>query len=172
MILKYPTEKEKPIPPELIKKAKIIEKITPEIEKIAKKMVKAMEKYNGAGLAANQIGELKRIICYVDDGKSKALINPEIVKKSIQKVEVEEGCLSSPNLFAKVIRPAKVKVKGKNQFGKKQNIKAENMLAVVLQHEIDHLDGILFIHKAVPGTLHKIKPKKAVQAVELKNGKS
>ena len=165
MILKYPH-------PKLREKAKKIEKITPEIEKIAKKMVKAMEKYNGAGLAANQIGELKRIICYVDDSKSKVLINPEIIKKSSQKVEVEEGCLSFPNLFAKVIRPAKVKIKGKNQFGKKQNIKAENMLAVVLQHEIDHLDGILFKDIAIPDTLHKIKPKKAVQAVELKNGKS
>lgn len=165
MILKYPH-------PKLRKKAKVVEKITPEIQKICQKMVKAMKKYNGAGLAANQIGELERIIYYVDGGKSKILINPEIVKKSSQKVEVEEGCLSFPNLFGKVIRPAKVKIRGRNQFGKKQSIKAENMLAVVLQHEIDHLDGILFIDRADPDILHEIKPKKAIQAVELKNEES
>ncbi len=165
MILEYPHKK-------LRQKAKPVTEICPEIQKICQKMVKAIEKYNGAGLAANQIGQLKRIICYSEEGKYKILVNPKIIKKSRQKTEVEEGCLSFPNLFGKVVRPAKVKVKGKNQFGKKQSIKAENMLAVVLQHEIDHLDGILFIDRADPDTVHKIEPKKAVQVVELKNDKS
>ncbi len=165
MILRYPHKK-------LRQKTKPVIKITPEIQKICQKMISQTKKASGAGLAANQIGQLKRIICYSEEGKYKILINPEIIKESRQKAEAEEGCLSFPNLFGRVERPAKVKVKGQNQFGKKQTIKAENMLAIVLQHEIDHLDGILFIDKADPDTLQEIEPKKAIQAVELKNDKS
>ena len=146
MIIKYPN-------PILRKKAKNIEQITPEIKKLAQKMTKLMIDRQGAGLAANQVGGLKRIITYIDNDKAKILINPEIIRKSTAIIESEEGCLSFPNLYGLVVRSAKIQVKAKNQFGKNLNFKAENILAVIIQHEIDHLDGILFIDKVKPNTL-------------------
>lgn len=150
MILKYPH-------PILRKKAKPVEKITPEIKKFADKLIIEMTKNGGAGLAANQLGVLKRIIAYLDNGKAKILINPEIIRKSKEEIETEEGCLSFPNLFGQVIRCQKVKVKGINIFGKNVTINAEEITAVILQHEIDHLNGILFVDKAIPKTLHKVE---------------
>ena len=163
-ILKYPN-------PLLRAKAKIVEKITPQILELAKKMIKTVEKNQGAGLSANQIGKLKRLIIYLNKDKYKVLINPKIIRKSKEKIEAEEGCLSFPNLFGKVMRYKKIKVIGKNQFGKRVFITATNLLAVIFQHEIDHLDGVVFIDKVLPGTLHKVtpqKPAKKVQTVEVK----
>ena len=165
IILKYPN-------PKLKSKAAPIEKITPEILELGQKMIKTVKRNKGAGLAANQVGELKRLIIYLDNDKYKLLINPKIIRKSKEKIEVEEGCLSFPNLFGKVIRCKKVKVVSQNQLGKKVTVSTSGLLAVILQHEIDHLDGILFIDKTLAGSLHKVtpqKPAKKVQAVELKN---
>jgi peptide deformylase len=148
MIIKYPNKI-------LRKKALIIEKVTPEIRELADKMISEMKKGDGSGLAGNQIGKLLRIIAYFENGKAKVLINPEIIRKSKTEIETEEGCLSFPNLYGSVVRCSKIKVRGKNKFGKNVTINAEEILAVIFQHEIDHLDGILFVDKVVPGTLHK-----------------
>ena len=162
MILKFPNKI-------LRKKAEPINEFTPEIKKLADKMISEMKKGDGAGLAGNQIGELKRIIAYLDDGKAKVLINPEIVRQSKIEIETDEGCLSFPNLFGKVVRCQKVKVRGLNRFGKNVTINAEEILAVVFQHEIDHLDGILFVDKVIPGTLHKVEPENKKELIEPKN---
>lgn len=151
MILKYPHKL-------LRTKSLEISKITPEIKKIAKKMIQEMQKKDGAGLAANQIGHAVRMICYMENEKPKILINPEICKSSQEKKEAEEGCLSFPNLFGQVVRSKKVMVKGKDLTGKNIKIPAKDLLAVVFQHEIDHLNGVVFIDKVLPKTLHKVKP--------------
>ena len=112
------------------------------------------------GLAGPQIGILKRIIVidlYDDEGPMK-LINPAIVKEK-GKQEIEEGCLSFPNQYGKIIRPAEVTVEALNENGEKVKIKAKELLAQALCHEIDHLNGILFVDKILPGTLEYVEPK-------------
>ena len=117
-----------------------------------------MHKYNGVGLAAVQVGILKRIIVidtYEEDTPIVKLINPKILKQKGSR-EVEEGCLSFPNKFAKVIRPTEVVVEGLNENGEKVKIKAVELLAQALCHEIDHLNGITFVDIMEPGTLEYV----------------
>ena len=143
----------------LRKKSREVENVDDKIRQTLDDMVETMHKYNGVGLAGPQIGILKRIVVidlYDDKGPIK-LINPKIISQSGGK-EVDEGCLSFPNKFAKVIRPEKVKIEALNEEGKKITIKGEGLLAQAIVHEIDHLVGILFVDKIVPGTLEYIKP--------------
>ena len=117
-------------------------------------MIETMHKYNGVGLAAVQVGILKRIVVidlYHDKGPI-VLINPRILKTKGEQ-EVEEGCLSFPNKFAKIVRPAEVVVEYLDRNGKKVKLKAKELLAQVVSHELDHLEGELFIDKIIPGTL-------------------
>lgn len=144
----------------LRKKSREVESIDDKIREILDDMVETLHKYNGVGLAGPQIGILKRIIVidlYDDEGPMK-LINPAIVKKK-GKQEVEEGCLSFPNQYGKIIRPAEVTVEALNENGEKVKIKAKELLAQALCHEIDHLNGILFVDKILPGTLEYVEPK-------------
>ena len=144
----------------LKKKSREIEEIDDRILELLDDMVETMHKYNGVGLAAVQVGVLKRAIVidlYDDKGPIK-LINPVIVKKK-GKQEIEEGCLSFPKKYAKLIRPAKVTVEALNEKGKKVKINAKELLAQVLSHEIDHLNGIVFVDKMIPGTLEYVEPK-------------
>lgn len=131
------------------------------LDELLNDMIETMHKYNGVGLAAVQVGILKRAIVidlYDDKGPIK-LVNPVIVKeKGVQ--EVEEGCLSFPNKYAQLERPAEVVVEGFDEKGKKVKIKAKELLAQALCHEIDHLNGIVFIDKMIPGTLEYVKPEK------------
>ena len=111
-----------------------------------------MYKENGAGLAAPQVGILKRLIVVdIGDGLIK-LINPEIVEHEGEQQD-EEGCLSVPEIIGEVKRPYKVKVKGLNELGEEIEIKAIGFLARAFCHEIDHLDGILFIDKVISSTI-------------------
>lgn len=138
----------------LRKKSREVETIDDKIREILNDMVETMHKYNGVGLAGPQIGILKRLVVidlYDDKGPIK-LVNPEIVKEKGGK-EVEEGCLSFPNKFAKIIRPEEVTVKALNENGKQIKISAKGLLAQALSHEVDHLNGILFVDKIIPGTL-------------------
>lgn len=144
----------------LKKKSREIEEIDERILELLDDMVETMHKYNGVGLAAVQVGVLKRAIVidlYDDKGPIK-LINPVIVKEEGEQ-EVEEGCLSFPNKYAKMIRPAKVIVEALNEKGKKVKINAKELLAQALSHEIDHLNGIVFVDKMIPGTLEYVEPK-------------
>lgn len=145
----------------LRKKSREVEVVDDKIREILEDMVETMHKYNGVGLAAPQIGLLKKLIVidlYDDKGPIK-LVNPEIIKEKGTQ-EVEEGCLSFPNKFAKIIRPEEVTVKALNENGKTVKISAKGLLAQALSHEIDHLNGILFVDKIIPGTLQVIEPEK------------
>lgn len=144
----------------LRKKSREVESIDDKIREILDDMVETLHKYNGVGLAGPQIGILKRIIVIdlYDDKGSMKLINPAIVKEK-GKQEVEEGCLSFPNQYGKIIRPAEVTVEALNENGEKVKIKAKELLAQALCHEIDHLNGILFVDKILPGTLEYVEPK-------------
>ncbi len=131
----------------LREKAKPVSKINSNIHKLLDNMKDTMEHANGVGLAAPQIGVSKRVII-VDIGEGLIeLINPEIIKSSGKSTDVE-GCLSVPDVNGEVTRADKVVVVGLNRKGEKVEIKAEGLLARALQHEIDHLDGILFIDNA------------------------
>ena len=144
----------------LRKKSREVESIDDKIRAILDDMVETLHKYNGVGLAGPQIGILKRIIVIdlYDDERPMKLINPAIVKEK-GKQEVEEGCLSFPNQYGKIIRPAEVTVEALNENGEKVKIKAKELLAQALCHEIDHLNGILFVDKILPGTLEYVEPK-------------
>ncbi|MCI8361649.1 MAG: peptide deformylase [Clostridia bacterium] len=144
----------------LKKKSREVEQIDDRIKELLDDMVETMHKYNGVGLAAVQVGILKRVIVidlYDEKGPIK-LINPVIIKEKGEQ-EVEEGCLSFPNKYAKMIRPAEVVVEALNENGEKIKIKAKDLLAQALSHEIDHLNGITFVEKMIPGTLEYVEPK-------------
>ena len=148
----------------LKKVAEEVDSIDEETKKFTDEMFDLMYESNGIGLAAPQIDIPKRIIVY-DTGKEKgALINPEIIQSSTKQSSYEEGCLSLPGISKEVIRPAEVIVHGFSSENKKVVIKAKGLLATVLQHEIDHLNGVLFIdhledylQKELRSLLKKIK---------------
>ncbi len=110
-------------------------------------MLETMEKNNGLGLAANQVGQLARICIVKLEGKTHIFINPRLKSKSWSKIVCEEGCLSFPGKFIPVKRSKKVKVEALDKNGQKFVLKTEGLLSRAVQHEIDHLDGILFIEK-------------------------
>ena len=141
----------------LKKKSREIEEITDKIQVLIDDMIETMHKYNGVGLAAVQVGVLKRVIVIdlYDDKGPITMINPVITKTKGEQ-EVEEGCLSFPNEFAKVVRPAEVWAEYTDRNGKKIKIKAKELLAQAICHEVDHLNGEVFIEKIIPGTLEYI----------------
>lgn len=135
--------------PVLRTKAKEVKEITDQTRDLLDNMAETMYAAPGVGLAAPQVGILQRIIVIdVDDEHGLIeVINPEIIDVSDERIIMEEGCLSVPEQTGRVIRPKEVKVRGLNRNGKEIEIEADNMLARALQHEIDHLEGILFIDK-------------------------
>ena len=143
----------------LRKKSKEVEVVDDKIRELIKDMIETMHKYDGVGLAAVQVGILKRILVIdlYDEKPIIRLINPVIIKEKGEQ-EVEEGCLSFPNKYAKVKRPKEITVEGLNEHGQKVRIVATDLLAQALAHEIDHLDGKLFIDKMIPGTLEVVTP--------------
>ncbi len=142
----------------LRKKSRTVEKVDEKIKELVQDMLETMYKNNGVGLAAPQVGILKRVVVIdlYDNNGPIVLINPEIIKEKGEQ-EVEEGCLSFPNQFAKIIRPAEVTVKALDIDGKEIKIKAKELLAQAISHEVDHLEGILFVDKIIPGTLETVK---------------
>lgn len=123
-----------------------------ELRALVRRMRAAMQEANGVGLSANQIGVEKRLfVAQVPDnqGRTKfyAVVNPEIMKDSKETVALEEGCLSVPEQFGMVERPERVTLTGMDMNGKKVKIKAWGLLARVFQHEVDHLDGKLFVDR-------------------------
>lgn len=147
--------------PILKKRSREIEAIDDKIKQLAEDMFDTMHKWDGLGLAAVQVGILKRIIVIdlYDDVSKFCLINPELIELSDETAEIEEGCLSFPNQFGKVVRAVKVKVKALDLDGKKVTLEAEGLLAQALQHEIDHLEGETFKEKIIPGTFEVVTPK-------------
>ena len=124
-----------------------------ELKELIAIMRKMMKEANGIGLSANQIGVKKKMfVAQVPDGEGRpkfyAIINPKLIKFSLTKTSIEEGCLSVPLKYGPVERPEKVVLEGYAVDGKKIKIKAWGLLARVFQHEVDHLEGKLFIDKA------------------------
>ncbi|MBO8136577.1 MAG: peptide deformylase [Desulfotomaculum sp.] len=133
--------------PVLRQKAKPVPEITPNIKKLLDNMRDTMYASRGVGLAAPQIGVSKRVIVVdVGDGLYE-IINPEIIESKGVETDIE-GCLSIPGVVGEVPRAASVVVKGLNRDGKEVQISAKGFLARAFQHEIDHLEGILFIDRA------------------------
>lgn len=133
----------------LRKKSKIVEKIDKRTEILIDDMIETMYHADGVGLAAPQVGILKRIIV-VDIGEGvHVLINPEITIEAGEATDYE-GCLSVPGVKGQVTRPAEITVEGLNRDGKKIRMKASGLLARAICHEIDHLEGILFVDKTIP----------------------
>lgn len=138
--------------PRLKERALPVEKVDDEIRQLMDNMLETMYAAPGIGLAATQVGVLKRVIV-VDVADTKngeepnpiMLANPEVVKASSDQSIYEEGCLSVPGFYEEVERPETCTIKGLNRDGKEVEIKAEGLLATCLQHEIDHLEGTLFI---------------------------
>lgn len=145
----------------LRKKSRKVDNIDEKIQILIDDMIETMYKYNGVGLSAVQVGILKRVVVIdIDDGTGvKILINPKITKTKGEQ-EVEEGCLSFPNQYAKMIRPKEVTVEALDRNGKKIIIKAKDLLAQAIAHECDHLDGIVFVDKMIPGTLEYVEQEK------------
>ena len=143
----------------LRKTSREVEEVNDKIRELLQDMLETMHRYNGVGLAAPQVGVLKRVIVIdlYDGSEPLQLVNPKIVKAK-WKQEVEEGCLSFPNEYAKLIRPREVVVEALNEKGEKVKIVGKDLLAQALAHEIDHLNGILFVDNMLPGTLEYIDP--------------
>lgn len=127
-----------------------VEVINKEIKNISEKMVEAMLRANGVGIAAPQIGVAKRIIVFDLDGKLYILINPEIIETSEEEEENLEGCLSIPGVDAPVVRKLRAQVRGITLDEKEIEVEGEGLMARALQHEVDHLGGILFIDYLTP----------------------
>ena len=135
--------------PLLRKKCEPLEKVDDDLRKFMNEMLATMYDAPGIGLAAIQVGVLKRVVV-IDLSKDEKknplfLINPEIVHKSKNTSIYEEGCLSLPGQFAEIERPAECVLQYIDYDGKKKELKAKGLLATCIQHEVDHLDGILFI---------------------------
>lgn len=143
----------------LRKKSREVEDVDDRIRQLLDDMIDTMHEYNGVGLAGPQVGILKRVIVIdlYDGNQPLKLVNPRIVKQKGEQ-EVDEGCLSFPNEYAKMIRPKEVVVEALNEEGKKVKIVGKDLLAQALAHEIDHLNGILFVDNMIPGTLEYISP--------------
>lgn len=143
----------------LTKKARKIEVVDEKIKELAQDMLDTMYANDGIGLAACQVGMLKQMVVYdvsyIDEKHPKkkpyVLINPVIIEKSKSLVTVEEGCLSFPNLFDNVVRHEKITVEYMDLDGKKQVRKVKGMEAVCIQHELDHLEGIVFLDRTNKG---------------------
>ncbi len=134
--------------PILRKRAKEIDEINDEIKKLADEMALLMYENKGIGLAAPQVGESVRLITVDITGSKRenlmVLVNPVIISRE-GEIEYEEGCLSLPGFRANIKRAQKIEVLAKDLLGKEKKILAEDVLSVCIQHEIDHLDGILLL---------------------------
>lgn len=135
----------------LRKNCKEIKNIDEDIIKLSQNMIETVSLAEGIGLAACQVGKNINLIVIIPPEKRKiVLINPEIILINKEKEKMPEGCLSCPGIQAEINRPKKIGVKALNLKGKQIKIEAENLLARIIQHEIDHLRGILFIDRLSP----------------------
>ena len=155
-ILKYPDKRLRTV-------AKLVENVNSEIKKQVKDMFETMYDAPGIGLAATQVNFHQRLIVVdvsEECNEPICLINPEIIEKN-GEIEWEEGCLSVPNYYESVKRANEIKVSALNELGQSFEIEASEMLAVCIQHEMDHLNGILFVDH-----LSKLKQKRLKKKAE------
>lgn len=144
--------------PVLRGKARRVSQVDRPIQKLIDDMIETMAKAPGVGLAAPQVGVPLRLAVIDVEDKITVIINPEIVKSS-GEVDLDEGCLSVPGFWGRVNRFERVSVKGLDRNGKELRIRdAEGLFAQVLQHEIDHLDGRLYVDRLLPDTFQRSEP--------------
>lgn len=158
--------------PVLRQKASPVPVVDDDVRDILSGMLAAMYQSNGVGLAGNQVGLLKRLVVIDcrdenDNPRPLKLVNPEIIFRSPETKCHNEGCLSLPREYADVVRPSVVHVRYLDENGNEQVVQADGLLAVALQHEIDHLDGILFIDYLSP-----FKRKRLLQQLEKRRKKA
>lgn len=134
--------------PVLRQKAQPVTEFTDELRAFINEMFDTMIDAEGVGLAAPQVGKSWRLFVIIaDDDVRRVFVNPQIIATSSELVSFEEGCLSIPKVYEKIMRPDRVTIQAQDEFGKKFMIEADGMLARIIQHENDHLDGILYIDK-------------------------
>jgi len=156
-IVKYPDKI-------LRKKVKKVLNITSDkIQNLIAEMKETMVKADGIGLAANQINKNLRILVVNTKDGAKAFINPFIYWKSFKKCLGEEGCLSFPGIFGIIRRPERTRLFYRDEQGKLRHLAGDGLIARVLQHEIDHLNGILYIDKIIEYTAGEAKAKNLIQ---------
>ena len=132
----------------LRQKAQPIKKIGSEYMQIAQELLRVLQNEKGVGLAGPQVGLMERIfVVHISGDEPRVFINPSVTETSEETLKYEEGCLSIPNLYADVIRPAAIKVQAWNESGRSFTIEASGLLARVILHEMDHLEGKLFIDR-------------------------
>jgi peptide deformylase len=148
----------------LLQEAEEVEEVTPELQQLARDMLEAMYLHKGIGLAAPQVGVAKRLVVLnltsdPESGEELVIFNPVIVRRSDELVTREEGCLSFPGITGPVSRWSRVWISGLDIEGKPvEEREASGLLSIALQHEMDHLNGILFIDKIPPASKTLIKP--------------
>jgi peptide deformylase len=139
--------------PVLREPAREVGEFSGDLQALVARMIKLMDDANGVGLAGNQVGLLRRVLVYRpdrEDAEARALVNPEFLERSEETASDEEGCLSLGPLRVPVERHVRVSVKALDEHGKPVQVDAEGMEARILQHEIDHLDGVLTIDRTTP----------------------
>ena len=152
--------------------SKLVKKVGKEEQKLMDDMLETMYDANGIGLAAIQVGEPLRIIVLDISKKEEKknpmfFVNPVIKKKNVELSTYEEGCLSVPNQFAEIDRPSNCEIEYLDYYGEKKILKAKGLLATCIQHEMDHLEGILFIDY-----LSKLKKTMIIKKLSKQKGKA
>lgn len=142
----------------LRRKARKVSRVDASLQRIIEDMIDTMQQAKGLGLAAPQVGvPLKVIVVQMPEQEAIALINPEIVERSGEQ-EVVEGCLSVPGYYGRLKRSATITVRGRDRQGKALKIRATGLMAEVFEHEIDHLNGILYVdYVDTPDKLHRVE---------------
>ncbi|MDR0301358.1 MAG: peptide deformylase [Treponema sp.] len=144
----------------LRQKAERIDKINKEITDTAKQMLEILKRDNGVGLAGPQIGLMKRIfVVHIEGDEERVFINPSILETSQETIKFEEGCLSVPGIYVDVVRSESVKIQAWNEKGKPFTLESGGLLARVIQHEYDHLEGVLFLDRITEQKKEKLLAK-------------
>lgn len=133
--------------PVLKSRATPVDKFDESLEQLAQDMLDTMRDHEGVGLAANQVGRLKRILVAALEDEEYVIVNPEIHESGDESEKDTEGCLSIPEIQVEVERPTQVTVSGQDQWGAPVRLEAEGLLARILQHEVDHLNGVLILDR-------------------------
>ena len=132
----------------LRQKSEPVPEVNDEIKQLAEDMFETMIAYEGVGLAAPQIGKnIRMFVLIADDDVRRVFINPQIIKTSSEVSDYDEGCLSIPQVYETISRPVAVTVQALNENGRPFTLDADGLLARIIQHEYDHLDGILYIDR-------------------------
>ena len=154
----------------LRQKAEPVAEVNDEIKQLVEDMFETMYEYDGVGLAGPQVDKsLRLFVIDTGDNVRRAFINPQIIKTSEEVGEYDEGCLSIPNVYESIVRPLKVTVQALNEKGRPFTLEADGLLARAIQHEYDHLEGVLYIDRGDKDFAKKTEAqfkKKAERAAE------